>query len=149
MAIAVGQEAPDFTLRNEANEEVTLSQHRGQPVVLVFYPFDFSGVCTTEHCDIRDNHQDWIGQGAVVYGISRDSRFAHAVFKEREQLPYSLLADTVGTAAQAYGTWNPAGGHANRLTVVVGRDGKVVYTTESEVPTPRDHSEVAAAIAQA
>ena len=149
MAIAVGQDAPDFTLLNESSEEVTLSSHRGSPVVLVFYPLDFSGVCTTEHCDIRDNHQGWLDAGAVVYGISRDSRFTHAAFKAQERLPYSLLQDMQGEVAQQYDTWNADAGIATRLTVVINREGKVVYTTSSEVPTPRDHSEVAAAIASA
>lgn len=149
MAIAVGQAAPDFTLMNESSEEVTLSAQRGNPVVLVFYPLDFSPVCTTEHCAIRDDYSGWIDAGAKVFGISRDSRFTHAAFKAAERLPYSLLQDMKGDVAQQYDTWNAAAGIANRLTVVIDGDGKVVYTTDSDVPTPRDHSAVAAAIAGA
>ena len=96
MALEIGQEAPDFTLVNEDNEQVTLSGLRGSPVVLVFYTFDFSGICTNELCEIRDDYSGWSEAGATVFGISRDSRFAHAAFKQAENLSHSLLADLKG-----------------------------------------------------
>lgn len=143
MSIEVGQDAPDFTLQNQNREEVTLSELRGTPVVLVFYPFDFSGVCTAEHCEIRDDYKGWIEQGAEIFGISRDSIFAHQAFKEQESLPYSLLSDMKGEVAQLYGTWNAAVAVAERLTVVIDREGKVAYMTRSgALPEARDHSEV-------
>lgn len=146
MALEIGQEAPDFTLVNEDNEEVTLSTLRGTPVVLVFYAFDFSGICTSELCDIRDNYQDWIGLGAQVYGISRDSRFAHTAFKAQERFQHSLLADVKGDVARAYGTWNEAVGAAERMTVVIDKDGKIVHLQQNPIPEARDHSNVMAAI---
>ncbi|MDA0364577.1 MAG: peroxiredoxin [Chloroflexi bacterium] len=143
MAIAVGQDAPDFTLRDENAQGVALSSFRGSPVVLVFYAFDFSGICTAEHCDIRDNYSSWMDHGAKVFGISRDSVFAHKAFKEREGFQHSLLADVTGEVATKYDTWNAAVGAAERATIVIDRDGKVAYYTKNAIPNARDHSEVA------
>ena len=146
MALEIGQEAPDFTLVNEDNEQVTLSELRGSPVVLVFYTFDFSGICTNELCEIRDDYSGWADAGATVFGISRDSRFSHAAFKEAENLSHSLLADLKGEVAQAYGTWNEALGAAERLTVVVDANGNIAYAQQNPIPEARDHSDVLAAI---
>ncbi|MCK9485892.1 MAG: redoxin domain-containing protein [Dehalococcoidia bacterium] len=142
MAIEVGQEAPDFTLVNEQNEKVTLSELRGTPVVLVFYPFDFSGICTGEMCEIRDNYGSWQERGARVYGISRDSRFTHAAFKEKEGFTHELLADMKGEVASRYGVWNEAAAAAERATFVVDREGKIAYAIHNAIPDARDHSEV-------
>jgi mycoredoxin-dependent peroxiredoxin len=150
VAIEVGQEAPDFTLPDEDNNQVTLSSLRGSPVVLVFYTADFSGICTGELCDIRDNTYDrWTGQGAQVFGISRDTRFAHKAFKEQEGFKHPLLADVKGEVARKYDAWNEAAGLAERATVVVGRDGKVVHYQKNPIPQARDHSDVAEAVARA
>ena len=146
MALEIGTEAPDFTLVDENNDKVTLSALRGSPVVLVFYTFDFSGICTSELCDIRDNRQDWAASGARVYGVSRDSRFAHAAFRAAEGITHPLLADTRGEVARAYGTWNEDLAAAERLTVVVDKDGKVAYARQNPIPEARDHSDVLAAI---
>lgn len=142
MAIEVGQEAPEFSLFNEANERVTLSTLRGTPVVLVFYPFAFSGLCTTEMCSVRDNYDGWIAKGATVFGISRDSRFVQAAFKKQENLNYSLLADTKGSAATKYGVWNEAAAAAERATFVIDREGKIVYAIHNGFSDARDHSAV-------
>ncbi|MCK9496006.1 MAG: redoxin domain-containing protein [Dehalococcoidia bacterium] len=142
MAIAVGQEAPDFTLVNEDNEKVTLSELRGTPVVLVFYPFAFSGICTDELCSVRDDYSSWEEKGAKVFSISRDSRFVQKVFKEKEGLTQTMLADTKGETAEKYGVWNAAAAAAERATFVIDRDGKIVYAIHNEIPNARDHSEV-------
>lgn len=145
MSIEVGQDAPDFTLPNQDREPVTLSELRGKPVVLMFYPFDFSPPCTAEHCEIRDDYQDWGAQGATVLGISRDSFFVHKAFKDAQNLDHALLADMKGEVARLYDTWNEDVGVANRLTVVIDAAGKVVYTTQTDsLPETRDHSEVLA-----
>lgn len=150
MAIEVGQEAPDFTLVNEQNEKVTLSELRGKPVVLVFFPFAFSGICTAEMCDIRDHGYDaWISQGAEVLAVSRDSRFALAAFKEKEGFKHTLLADTKGEVATKYGVWNEAVAAAERATFVIDPSGKIVYAIHNQIPNARDHSEVAQHIAAA
>ena len=145
-SIEVGQVAPDFTLRDESNQTVTLSQLRGTPVVLVFYPLDFSPVCTTEMCAYRDDCNEFEAKGARVFGISRDSVYTHKAFKDSLGLKYSLLADMKGEVARLYGCWNEALGLAERLTVVIGADGLIRYLTRSEILKPRDHKEALAAL---
>ncbi len=149
MALAIGQDAPDFMLVNENNEPVTLSELRGSPVVLVFYTFDFSGICSSELCEIRDTYPDWSGSGAQVFGISRDSRFAHAAFKQAENFQHSLLADVKGEVARSYDTWNEDVGAAERLTVVIDTGGKIAYLQQNPIPEARDHSRVLDAIKSA
>ncbi|MFN8559440.1 MAG: redoxin domain-containing protein [Dehalococcoidia bacterium] len=146
-AVTVGQEAPDFTLRDENNQEVTLSALRGQPVMIAFYPFAFSGVCQGEMCEIRDAWPDFLATGAKVLAISRDSRFALKAWKDQQNFQHTLLADTKGDVAKKYGAWNEQVGAAERLSVVVGKDGKVTYVTRSEnLGTPRDQKQALAAL---
>ncbi len=142
MAVEVGQEAPDFTLVDEANTPVHLADLKGSPVVLVFYPFSFSGICTAENCEIRDNYSGWEAKGAKVFGISRDSRFVQAKFKEQEHFTHTLLADVKGDAAKAYGVFNEAVGVAERATFVIDKDGKVVFVLHNGIPDRRDFSTV-------
>src|SRR5947199_2145453 len=104
--VKVGDTAPDFTLKNQDNQDVTLSSFRGRPVVLVFYPLDFSGVCTGELCAIRDDYQSFVDLGAVVFGISRDSRHTHKAWIEAQGIKHDLLADMKGEVAKLYGSWN-------------------------------------------
>jgi peroxiredoxin len=145
--VEVGQEAPDFTLRDENNQEVTLSALRGAPVVLVFYPLDFSPLCTSELCGIRDDFSAFEAKGAKVFGISRDSTWSHKAFIRQQELKHSLLADMKGAVAQLYGCWNEAIGIAERLTVVIDKDGIISYVTHNNVVTARDHKEALAAMA--
>jgi peroxiredoxin len=147
--IQVGQEAPDFTLRDEANQEVKLSDLRGQTVVLMFYPFDFSPVCQGEFCEVRDMWSDWEGTGATVFGISRDSVWAHKAWKEQQAFKHRLLADMNGDVARQYGAWNDRG-FANRRTVVIDKEGKVTSLDQTENPgVARDQKEVLAAASRA
>jgi peroxiredoxin (alkyl hydroperoxide reductase subunit C) len=148
MAVEVGKPAPDFTLRDENNQEVKLSDLKGSPVVLMFYPLDFSPLCTKEHCAMRDNlYKDFQKAGAKVYGISRDSTWTHKAFREKERLDYSLLADMNGKVAQDYGAWNDQIGLAERLTVVIDERGNVKYTQRSEnMATERDQSKALEAL---
>jgi peroxiredoxin len=144
--VAVGQEAPDFTARDENNKEVKLSELRGAPVVLVFYPLDFSGFCTMEMCAIRDDYSSFQAKGAQVFGISRDSTFTHKAFKEKEGLTHSLLADMKGDIAKLYGCWNEAIGIADRMTVVIDKDGKITYMIHNNPGQIRDQKEALAAL---
>ena len=144
--IAVGKEAPDFTLKDESNQEVRLSDLRGAPVVLVFYVADFSGVCSNEMCAYRDDYSAFEAKGARVFGISRDTIFAHKAFKESLGLQFPLLADPKGDVARLYGAWIEALALAERLTVVIDRDGIIRYVTRSEIPKARDHREALAAL---
>jgi thioredoxin-dependent peroxiredoxin len=100
-----GQEAPDFELKSDAGERVRLSQFRGQPVVLYFYPRDDTPGCTAQACDIRDNYDDFAERGAVVLGVSADDESSHVRFKEKYGLPFTLLADPNHEVAEQYGTW--------------------------------------------
>ena len=145
--VKVGDEAPDFTLWNENNQEVKLSSLRGTPVVLVFYPLDFSGRCTSEMCAIRDDYSAFQEKGATVFGISRDSMFSHKAFIEKEALKHSLLADMKGEVARLYGCWNEAAGVAERMTVVIDKDGIIQYVIHNSAGQVRDHKEAIAALA--
>ncbi len=144
--IQVGQEAPDFTLRDEQNQEVTLSKLRGQPVVLVFYPLDFSPVCESEMCTIRDDWSEFVAAGARVLAISRDSVWTHKAWKEQRGLKHTLLADMKGDVARAYGAWNEQLGLAERLAVVIDGGGRARYLVRSELRTPRDFNAVLEAV---
>ena len=145
--IAVGQMAPDFTLPNENGEKVRLWDQRGSPVVLVFHPAAFSSVCTDELCAYRDDYSQFEAKGAKVLSISRDTHWTLKAWKEAMGFKHTLLSDMKGDAAKLYGCWNEALGLAERLTVVVDKDGVIRYVTRSEMLKPRDHREALAAIA--
>jgi thioredoxin-dependent peroxiredoxin len=100
-----GQEAPDFELTSDAGETVRLSQFRGRPVVLYFYPRDDTPGCTTQACGIRDNYDDFQDRGAVVLGVSPDEENAHVKFKQKYGLPFTLLADPEHEVSEEYGVW--------------------------------------------
>jgi peroxiredoxin Q/BCP len=100
-----GQEAPDFELASDAGERVRLSQFRGQPVVLYFYPKDDTPGCTAQACGIRDSYDDFEQRGAVVLGVSPDEQSSHVKFKQKYGLPFTLLADPEHEVAEQYGVW--------------------------------------------
>ena len=103
MSIQVGQKAPDFTLFDSDKNKVSLSAMAGSPVVVLFFPLAFTGVCTKELCSVRDNIATYNQTNAKVIGISVDSLFTLAKFKEDQQLNFTLLSDFNGTAASSYG----------------------------------------------
>jgi peroxiredoxin len=151
MSVTVGQPAPDFTLVNQRGEKVTLSDLRGRKVVLVFYPFAFSSICTGEWCDLRERAGDF-GDDTVVLGISVDTKHALRVFREQEGLGFDLLSDfwPHGAVAQAYGVFLPERGMATRATFVVDRDGIVrwaVVNHPGEARSPGDYLAALAGIA--
>lgn len=132
MSVQVGQEAPDFTLKNTDNQEVALSTLRGQKnVVLLFVPFAFTGVCTNELCSVRDNLNQYASLNAEVFGISADSPFAQKQWKEKEQLNFTLLSDYNRQVNKAYGAQydNLMGfeGVSKRAAFVVDKGGRVQY----------------------
>ena len=145
-AIEVGKEAPDFTLRDENSQPVNLKDLRGSPVVLVFYVGDFSSVCTGVMCGYRDDYSHFQAKGARVFGISRDSVWAHKAFKDSLGLSHSLLADTKGDVARLYDAWNEEAAVAQRLTVVIDKDGIVRQVARGEAAKPPDHREALAAL---
>jgi thioredoxin-dependent peroxiredoxin len=100
-----GHEAPDFELTSDAGELIRLSQFRGKPVVLYFYPRDDTPGCSAQACGIRDRYDDFEQRGAVVLGVSPDTEASHVKFKEKYGLPFTLLADPEHEVAEQYGVW--------------------------------------------
>lgn len=145
--IAVGDLAPDFTLKDENAQEVTLSSFRGkQSVVLAFYPFDFSPVCTNENCALTEDLPKFDQKQTVVFGISCDSWFTHKAWKEKLGLKHSLLSDLKREVCQQYGLYVPDLNCCKRATVVVGQDGKVTFTKVQELKVARSNQEILSAI---
>jgi mycoredoxin-dependent peroxiredoxin len=129
MALDVGQEAPDFTLKDQNGNTVNLASFRSEKnVVLVFYPFTFTGVCQGELCDIRDNPARYQSDDTVVLAISCDSQFSQKNWAEQQGFTFPVLSDfwPHGEVARAYGVFNEALGCANRATFVIDKSGKIV-----------------------
>jgi peroxiredoxin (alkyl hydroperoxide reductase subunit C) len=152
MAVAVGDKAPDFTLKDQHGNDVTLSSFQGEKnVVLVFYPFTFTGVCEGELCSLRDDIADFETNAAAVLAISCDTRHAQAQWAQRQGFTFPVLSDfwPHGAVAAAYGVFNEALGCANRATFVIDKTGVVVDTFESpNLGTPRDRAAYDAALAK-
>lgn len=128
MDIAPGSVAPEFSLKDQAGETFTLGEHRGEPVVLYFYPKDDTPGCTTQACSIRDSWPQLTEAGAVVAGISPDDVESHAGFAAKHDLPHRLLADTDRSVIASYGAvkTKPDGSQGVlRSSVVIDRDGVV------------------------
>ena len=130
--VVVGEKAPDFTMPNERNEDVTLSKELGAgPVVLSWYVLDFTNVCTGQACDFLDEMHDLQGVGAKVFGVSTDSPASHRVFKATNNLPYPLLSDWGGEVSERYGVLYATFGKLRRVSkravFVLDRDGIVRY----------------------
>jgi peroxiredoxin (alkyl hydroperoxide reductase subunit C) len=131
--IAAGEPAPDFTLRNQDGEQVSLSDFRGRRALLVFYPFDFSSVCTQQLSVYQEVKPELEEQGVELVGISVDHHHAHKAFQEKLGIDIPLLADfePKGEVARAYGSYVESRGMANRTLVLVGPDGVVEWSYES------------------
>ena len=137
MTLSVGDAAPEFTLPDQDKQVVSLADLRGTPVLLVFYPFAFSGLCTGELCQLRDELADYTDAGVQVFAISTDPTFTLKAFREKEGFDFPLLSDfwPHGVAAQAYGAFNEKAGMAVRATFLVDAEGKIAFT---EVNSPGD-----------
>lgn len=128
--VEVGDEAPDFTLRDQNNEEFTLAEHRRrQAVLIVFYPLAFSGICTGELCAVRDDLGTYQNADVQVVSVSCDSVYSQKVFSQREGYEFPLLSDfwPHGEVARRYGVFNEAAGFANRGTFLVDKQGLVRF----------------------
>ncbi len=148
-----GMMAPDFTLNADGGREVTLSNYRGQRVVLYFYPKDNTSGCTTEACNFRDDYSQIIAAGAVVLGVSPDSVKSHDGFKLKYELPFALLSDPEHQVAEMYGAWGEKTMYGRtymgilRSTFIIDEEGKIV--TVFPKVKPKNHSEeVLAALAE-
>jgi mycoredoxin-dependent peroxiredoxin len=137
MSISVGDVAPEFSLPDQDKQVVSLAELRGTPVLLVFYPFAFSSLCTGELCQLRDELADYTDAGVKVLAVSTDPVFSLKAFREKEGFEFPLLSDfwPHGATAQAYGAFNEKAGMALRATFLVDADGKVAF---AEVNSPGD-----------
>jgi peroxiredoxin Q/BCP len=135
-----GDLAPDFTVLTDTGETLTLSSLKGHPVVLYFYPKDDTSGCTTEACEFRDLFPRFDGNKAVILGVSPDPVKSHAKFKAKYELPFTLLADTEKTIAQAYDVWKEKSMYGRkymgveRTTFVIDAQGRVVRVFEKVKP---------------
>ena len=130
--VEAGEPAPDFELKSDSGETVSLSSLKGKPVVLYFYPRDDTPGCTAQACAIRDAWGEFQAKGAVVLGVSPDDEASHVKFKEKYDLPFPLLADPDHKVAEAYGAWGERKNYGKtymgikRSTFVIGPDGNVL-----------------------
>lgn len=150
MTVSVGELAPDFTLTDSNGEAFTLSSLRGKKVVLMFFPFAFTGVCTGELCAIRDNENDFIDSDTVVVSVSCDSKFTLQNFAQSENFTHTLLSDfwPHGEVSRLYGVFNEERGMAIRGTFILDREGIVRWTIANQPPLARSTAEYKAALAE-
>jgi peroxiredoxin len=144
MAVEIGDEAPDFELRDQGKNPVRLSSFRGSKnVVLVFYPLSFTGVCQTELCAIRDDIEDFSGDDVVTLAVSVDSTAVHKKWADEQGYAFPLLADfwPHGGVAQQYGVLDEKSGLALRGTFIIDKAGTVVYKVVNAIPDARDADE--------
>jgi peroxiredoxin len=151
MTVEVGSEAPDFTLNDYNKQPVQLSSFRGdKPVLLVFYPFAFSGICTGELCQLRDEFADYDNKGVQVLGVSVDTPFSLKAWAEKEGYQFPLLSDfwPHGDVARAYGVFNEDAGLAVRGTFLIDKDGVVRFAEVNAPGEARDQQGWKKAVAE-
>ncbi|HET6342584.1 MAG TPA: thioredoxin-dependent thiol peroxidase [Gemmatimonadota bacterium] len=128
---SAGDPAPDFELPSTGGDPVRLSDLKGRPVVLFFYPKDMTSGCTTEACAFQASLPDFSKVDAEIFGISRDSLESHAKFREKEGLTFDLLSDVDGDVTERYGVWKEKKMYGKnhmgieRTTFVIGPDGRI------------------------
>ena len=148
--LEVGTMAPDFTLLNQNGEEISLSQYRGQKVILYFYPKDNTPGCTKQACGFAQLYPDFTEKGAVILGVSKDSVKSHKKFEEKYQLPFTLLSDPDLVAIQAYDVWKEKNMYGKkvmgvvRTTYLINEEGIIekAYTKGKAAQNPNDMLEV-------
>ena len=144
--IAEGQDAPDFTLPDQDGNQVTLSDLRGEAVVLYFFPKADTPGCTTQACGVRDHRADYERAGARVLGVSPDTVSAERKFAEKHGLDFTLLADENHEVAERYGVWGEKKMYGKtymgvqRSTFIIDPDGKVAHVIPKA--SPKTHDEV-------
>jgi peroxiredoxin len=151
MALTAGQAAPDFTLKDQSQKEVKLSDFRGKNVVLVFYPLDWSPVCTNEHVCFVNDLKRFEKLDAQVLGLSVDSVWSHKAFAEKMGISYPLLADFQprGAVAEKFGVFLPEKGITGRAIAIINKAGKIAWFKQYDIPAVPDIEEVATALAKA
>ncbi|SMC91821.1 redoxin domain-containing protein [Pedobacter nyackensis] len=140
MALQVGDKAPDFTLFNSELKEVSLADYKGKKLVVHFFPMAFTGVCTAQLCTMRDSFGYYEGMNAHVVGISVDSPFTLAKFKEEQSYQFPLLSDFNKETSQAFGAFYEdfvfnLKGVSKRAAFVINEEGKVIHSEVLDVAT--------------
>jgi mycoredoxin-dependent peroxiredoxin len=149
MAITVGAPAPEFTLKDQSQKEIKLSDFRGKKrVVLVFYPLDWSPTCTNEHACFVSDVKRFEQLDAQILGLSVDSVWSHKAYAEKMGIGYPLLADFQprGAVASQYGVFLAEKGITGRAIAIIGRDGNLAWFKNYDIPVVPDLKEVAAAL---
>ena len=150
MALSVGQPAPDFTLKDQNQKEVKLSDFAGKKrVVIVFYPLDWSPVCTNEHACFVNDMKNFDTLDAEVLGISVDSVWSHKAYADKMGIKYPLLADFQprGAVGEKYGVFLADKGITGRSIFVIDKHGKLAWLKHYDIPVVPDIKEVASALA--
>ncbi|HEY2979652.1 MAG TPA: thioredoxin-dependent thiol peroxidase [Anaerolineales bacterium] len=148
--ITAGMPAPDFELADDTGAVRKLSDFRGKPVVLYFYPEDDTPGCTKEACNFRDDYSEYEKAGVVILGVSPDSVESHVKFKMKYQIPFALLADPGHKVCELYGVWGPkkyVGREYEgvlRTTFLIGPDGRLLRVFEKVRPSEHSHEVLAA-----
>jgi peroxiredoxin Q/BCP len=148
--LQAGDKAPDFTLPDQDGNQVSLHALLGEgPVVLYFYPADFTPGCTKEACSIRDMHDEIAAAGMRVVGVSPQDADSHARFRDKHGLPFTLVADPGKVAVQAYGVDGPLGIGVRRATFLIGPDGVIRDAVLADLRVGRHEEFIRAAVAAA
>jgi peroxiredoxin len=134
--IEPGERAPDFTLTSHAGDQVSLSDYRGRKLLLIFYPLDFSPVCTDQLTTYQEVLPELEARGVTPLGISVDSSWTHRAFRKTLGMEIDLLADfePKGEVARSYGAYLAPAGHSNRSLVLIDEEGIVEWVHEAEHP---------------
>jgi peroxiredoxin Q/BCP len=140
LGLSPGEAVPNFSAKNQDGKVIQISEFRGKPVLLYFYPKDDTPGCTKEACSFRDEYSEFKKLGAVIFGVSRQDSKSHRAFKEKHRLPFDLLVDEDGSIAKSLGIGTiPLIGFHKRQSILIGPDGKVfrVYTDVD----PKSHTQ--------
>ena len=150
MTIAVGQPAPEFNLKDQNQKDIQLSDYRGKNVVLIFYPLDWSPVCTNEHACFVNDMKQFEQLNAQVVGLSVDSVWSHKAFADKMGIAYPLLADfhPRGAVAQKFGLYLEDKGITGRAIAIIDKSGKIAWFKNYDIPAVPDMKEVQQALSQ-
>ncbi|HLD93877.1 MAG TPA: thioredoxin-dependent thiol peroxidase [Anaerolineales bacterium] len=152
MKLTEGKPAPDFSLPDETGKTHKLSDYRGKPVVLYFYPADDTPGCTAEACDLRDDYHKYQKAGAVILGVSPDDETSHDAFKKKYKLPFTLLADKGHKVCELYGVWGQKSMFGKkyfgviRSTFIIDADGNIAKVFE-KIKAKENNKKVLSALA--